>query len=59
VREITTKWLRAIPNSVRKDSAPPDFLSREATANVRRIHQELTCYRPTPLVRLDGMAKAL
>ncbi len=59
MEEITTKWLRAIRNPVRGDSGPPDFLSPEATANVRRVHQELACYQPTPLVRLDGMAKAL
>lgn len=58
--EITTKWLRAIPNPARKkDGRGPDFLSPEATANVRRIHRGLDCYQPTPLVRLDGMAKAL
>lgn len=57
--EITTRWLRAIPNPARKDEKGPAFLSPEAVANVRRIHQGLPCYQPTSLVRLDGMARAL
>ena len=59
MQEITTKWLRAIPNPARRNEKGPDFLTPEATANVRRIHQGLDCYHPTPLVRLDGMAKKL
>lgn len=59
MREITTKWLRAIPSPSRKSGKGPDFLSPKATANVRRIHRGLSSYRPTSLVRLDEMAKAL
>ena len=57
--EIVTKWFHAIQNPAQKEGRAPAFLSPEATANVRRIHKGLTDYRPTPLVRLDGMAERL
>lgn len=37
----------------------PDFLSPEAAAQVRRFHESLPGYAPTPLVRLDGLARRL
>lgn len=59
IPEIITKSIRAIPNAAKKDGNGPTFLSTQVTENVRRIHNSLDGYQPTPLIRLDGMAKAL
>lgn len=37
----------------------PAFLAPEATENARRVHSALPVYAPTPLVRLDGLARRL
>ena len=64
MEEISNRWVRAVFNDgaavdcTAVDGAA-DFLTREAVAPAYRIHRAMEGYRPTPLVRLDGLAEAL
>lgn len=64
MEEISNRWVRAVRNDgaavdcTAVDGAA-DFLTREAVAPAYRIHRAMEGYRPTPLVRLDGLAEAL
>ena len=59
MREIETPWLRAIRNEALGTGAGPDFLAQGALGKVRRLHETLAGYHPTPLVRLDALAQKL
>ena len=64
MEEISNRWVRAVRNDgaavdcTAVDGAA-DFLTQEAVAPAYRIHRAMEGYRPTPLVRLDGLAEAL
>ena len=64
MEEISNRWVRAVRNEgpaagrSAVDCAA-DFLTRKAVEPVHRIHRAMEGYRPTPLVRLDGLAEAL
>lgn len=64
MEEISNCWVRAVRGEgAAADCAAvdrtADFLTREAVAPAYRIHRAMEGYRPTPLVRLDGLAEAL
>lgn len=52
-------WLHAVGAPADPGAAAPAFLSPEATAGAQQVHRSLAGYRPTPLVRLDGLARRL
>ena len=56
---ICSCGVKAIPNRHYTPSTPPEFLRESAVLPVLRLHQGMEGYAPTPLVRLDGLAKAL
>ncbi len=52
-------YVHGIKNEHKCLGKGPEFLSEESTKGAHRIHKALEIYKPTPLVRLDGMAKSL
>ena len=59
MQETKIGLISALEN-VQKTAGPgPDFLTEEATAAARHIHCQLPGYAPTPLVRLDALARRL
>ena len=59
MNEKLSPWFHAIRNTEKTNDRGPDFLRPEAMSNVRRIHEGLPVYKPTPLARLDGLAHRL
>lgn len=57
--EQTIGCLGIVRNEHVSTATGPAFLSEAETAAAHRIHQELPMYSPTPLVRLDAMARRL
>ena len=64
MEEISNRWVRAVRNEgpavgLSAVDRAADFLTRKAVEPAHRIHRAMEGYRPTPLVRLDGLAEAL
>ncbi len=59
MKEHNVPWLHAILNKHRSTGHGPEFLTPDAVKNAERLHKALPTYQPTPLVRLDGLAKML
>lgn len=59
MNEYQYNYIFAIENEKKNICKGLEFLSDAATENVRRIHRDLDQYQPTPLLKLDAMAKEL
>lgn len=59
MKESKVGMISMVENKAKSTGAGPDFLSESSTAMAYRIHRELSDYQPTPLIRLDSMAKRL
>ncbi len=59
MKEYNLGYLSLIQNNNKYTGKGPEFLSREQTGTVYRIHRELPEYEITPLVKLEGLAEHL
>lgn len=59
MKEYQVGAIRAAEQEAVCEGRGPDFLTEEATGPAYRFHQTLENYQPTPLVRLDGLARRL
>ena len=59
MKESRIGLISVLENREKAGGPGPGFLTEEATAAAHRIHRELPGYAPTPLVRLDALARRL
>ncbi len=59
MKEYSAGLIHAIFSEREGGGKGPEVLSAAATANARRVHRAHGDYAPTPLARLDGLAKRL
>ena len=59
MQEYSFGTVHTIKNEAVSRAEPSAFLSAAVAKNAHRVHRALPAYAPTPLARLDGLAKKL